>query len=90
MSATLPRDDEEYRRWLTSNEGYVLNGDRARTKAHYPMLHKSNCHLVSSASRENFVDRAYYKVCAAATAPLLAWTRKEFARQPTRCGVCRP
>lgn len=87
----LPLDDLAYRTWLATNPtGFVLNGDKARRKAHYPMLHRASCALVSSGRRSNFVDAGYYKVCAPATNELVAWTRENFRRVPTHCGVCHP
>lgn len=84
----IPADDAAYRQWLRSQTGYVLNGDRARKKSHYPRLHRSSCHLVSSNERDNFVDKTYYKVCSPTASALQDWTIKNLGRKPTLCGVC--
>lgn len=91
MTTFIPGNDREYRTWLAKNSGgYVLNGDKPRTKAHYPMLHRANCGQISSPNRSNYVDAAYYKVCAATPPALVSWARSNFRREPTRCGICHP
>ena len=45
-------------------KGYVVNLDRARMRAEYPMVYLASHKLVSSPARSNYTDGDYIKVCS--------------------------
>lgn len=89
MIEQFDKREMEYLQWVQAHpEGYVVNLDRARVRAEYPIVHAASHKLVSSPSRTNYTDGDYIKVCSENLHDLEKWALSTARRPLARCGVC--
>jgi hypothetical protein len=90
IEAEIFRDDDSgYLSWLAAHSaGFVLNVARS-PRPGYLVLHRATCRTITGRpTRGGPWTGLYIKVCSDDDLQLAAWTGREVAAAPTRCGVC--
>jgi hypothetical protein len=93
-SYLLPKNDREYRAWLSAHAGGFVLNVRETFSPSYMVLHRAGCPHISTHSNPGaFTERAYRKVCAETPAPLASWARQHGRADGSfshRCRTCSP
>lgn len=86
---TFRNREAEYLDWVQEHPaGFIANVGADRDWPQYPMLHLAKHKAMWSPTRTNYTTGDYFKACAATESELEVWSKREYRRSLTRCGVC--
>lgn len=94
MPAFIPKNDEEYLKWIFDNkEGFVLNTDQTPTSNNM-VLHNHKCRTITSlptaATGDAFTGNSYLKICSSTTEELNIWLSENGLSISKACKKCNP
>lgn len=89
MIFRFDNDEKGYLGWIQANpSGFVINVDRERRVAHYPIVHRATHGLISTSARTNYTTKNYIKICSLELGELEALSLGEYGRVLNRCAAC--
>ncbi|KTF13035.1 hypothetical protein [Pseudoalteromonas sp. H105] len=84
------KDEQAYSQWATKYKGtgFILNVDEPQSVDDYPKLHLARYQCVTSPKKTNYTNNGYFKVCSENRAELEVWSKSQYGKELTLCGVC--